>query len=164
MFLQWIIVTLGNAAFYPHSILNDRRSSLSRVCEFFSQTDLQLFPCQTWVIWSRGRAISEGRRWPRLSFTHLSPLPVLLHSLVWNDNCSFLHGEAEQYVQKCKKESEYFQSIKPYDHMKVGSLHALHFSPGCEQLARLWTFAEKKKIPSITEFVSDMWWNDGIHH
>lgn len=30
--------------------------------------------------------------------------------------------------------------------MKVGSLHALHFSPGCEPLARMWTFAQMKKI------------------
>lgn len=97
----------GKHCLLSHSILNDRRSSLSRFCEFF-QNDFQPFPGQTWVIWSRGSAISKRRRWPRLSFTHLSPLPVLLHSLVWNDNCSFLHGEAEQYVQRCKKESEYF--------------------------------------------------------
>lgn len=42
------------------------------------------------------------------------------------------------------------QSVKPYDHMKVGSLHALHFSPGCEQLAGM------KKIPSVAELVSDI--------
>ncbi len=125
---------MGNYASYHTAFWLTRTAHYWRFANF-SRTDLPLFRRQAWIIWGKGNSVSEGIRWPPLSFKHLSPLPVLLHSLVWNDNCSFLRGKAEQYVHRCKREFGYSsESIRAFGSRLKWchtTLFALHFSALC---------------------------------
>lgn len=143
--------TPGNDASYHTALWLTHTAHYWHVVSF-SWSDLPLFPRQAWIIWGKGNSVSEGIRWPQLSFEHLSPLPVLLHSLVWNDNCSFPRGKAEQCVHKCKRGFEYSsEPIRAFgSHLKWchTALWAPRFSAACVQHVGI--VVAKRQVPVIT--------------